>query len=320
MHGARWQIRLLTACNMGDMQSPAILPTLTKNREPGMSRFNQHHLILAITLGLTTQLTHAGPLREFLQERAAARVESATSAPQLANVAYGPHSKENYDGAWKIGDKAHGNVAQNKVKRWVSRGIIFISVNYPMLPEADPLSQAHAVARALAHAQAHAAEWGGDATRFVLMGHSAGAHLVALINAHPELARAEACQPWLGAVALDSAAMDVTKIMGQSHFRFYDEAFGSNPAYWEKASPARNVSRAAAPMLMVCSSRRSDACEQAGLYAAQARPLGVRTQILAQDRSHAEINEQLGTPGEYTNEVEAFIGSLDPRLRQLLSR
>lgn len=304
-----------------------------------MSRFNQHHLILAITLGLTTQLAHAGPLREFLQERAAARVESATSAPQFANVAYGPHSKENYDiylpaaqahtapvifmvhgGAWKIGDKAHGNVVQNKVKRWVSRGIIFISVNYPMLPEADPLSQAHAVARALAHAQAHAAEWGGDATRFVLMGHSAGAHLVALINAHPELARAETCQPWLGAVALDSAAMNVTKIMGQSHFRFYDEAFGSNPAYWEKASPARNVSRAAAPMLMVCSSRRSDACEQAGLYAAQARPLGVRTQILAQDRSHAEINEQLGTPGEYTNEVEAFIGSLDPRLRQLLSR
>lgn len=304
-----------------------------------MPRFNQHHLILAITLSLTSLLANAGPLREFLQERAAARVESATSAPQLTNVSYGQHSKENYDiylpaaqtatapvifmvhgGAWKIGDKAHGNVVQNKVKHWVSRGIIFISVNYPMLPEADPLSQAHAVARALAHAQTHAAEWGGDATRFVLMGHSAGAHLVALINAHPELARAEGCQPWLGAVALDSAAMDVTKIMEQSHFRFYDEAFGSNPAYWEKASPARHISRAAAPMLMVCSSRRSDACEQAGLYATQARPLGVRTQILTQDRSHAEINEQLGIPGEYTNEVDAFIGSLDPRLRQRLSQ
>ncbi len=64
------------------------------------------------------------------------------------------------------------------------------------------------VARALAAVQARAGEWGGDASRVVLMGHSAGAHLVALLSADPTRAAAEGAGPWRSAVVLDSAAID----------------------------------------------------------------------------------------------------------------
>lgn len=67
----------------------------------------------------------------------------------------------------------------------------------------------------------------------------------------------------------------------------------------------------AAPLLGVCSTRRHAACGQAQNFAARARTLGVRVQVLAQDLSHGEINEKLGLPGPYTEAVEAFLHSLD---------
>ena len=42
------------------------------------------------------------------------------------------------------------------------QGVIFVSVNYRMIPEAEPLAQAEDVARALAKVQEMAPGWGGD--------------------------------------------------------------------------------------------------------------------------------------------------------------
>ena len=67
-----------------------------------------------------------------------------------------------HGGGWRIGDKRHPPVFENKVARWVPKGFIFVSVNYPMVPESDPVEQADDIARALAAAQAAAPGWGGD--------------------------------------------------------------------------------------------------------------------------------------------------------------
>ena len=50
---------------------------------------------------------------------------------------------------------------------------------------------------------------GGDPDKVILMGHSAGAHLVALLGADPAQLRAAGARRPLGVVSLDSAAMDV---------------------------------------------------------------------------------------------------------------
>lgn len=230
-----------------------------------------------------------------------------------------------HGGAWRLGDKANRPVVENKVARWVPRGFVFISVNYRMLPAANPLVQAQDVARALAQAQAEAATWGAEPAQFILMGHSAGAHLVALLTASATLARDAGAQPWLGTVVLDSAALDVPRLMGARHLRLYDRAFGDDPAFWEATSPlhqargARSADRMP-PVLNVCSSRRAIACPQAMAFAASVQRVGGRAQVLAQDLSHGEINQNLGLPGDYTQAVEAFMATLGDGLHQALGR
>lgn len=142
------------------------------------------------------------------------------------------------------------------------------------------------------------------------MGHSAGAHLVALLAASPGVAQQQGASPWLGTIALDSAALDVVQIMQSRHASFYDRAFGKDPAYWQAASPRHKLKAGAAPLLLVCSSRRDDSCPQAQQFTAHASALGVQAQVLAQDLSHKGINEELGRPGAYTGAVEAFMASL----------
>ena len=94
--------------------------------------------------------------------------------------------------------------------------------------------------------------------------------------------------------------------------------FGDKPAYWVAASPHHALQAIATPTLAVCSTRRDDPCPQARAFAAKAGRLGVRAQVLEQDLSHAEINDQLGLAGPYTEAVEAFMGSLDAQVLRML--
>ena len=249
----------------------------------------------------------------------------------LRDVAYGPDARQRFDvyapqdahgapvifmvhgGGWARGDKSNRAVVHNKTARWLPRGFVFVSANYRMLPEADPLEQARDVARGLAAAQAQAASWGGDPARFILMGHSAGAHLVALIASAPGIALDLGARPWLGTVELDSAALDVERIMRARHLRLYDRAFGSDPAYWAKASPLARLSATGAPFLAVCSTRRADSCAAARDYAAKAQALGTRANVLEENLSHRQINEELGEHNAYTRAVEAFLDTLTAR-------
>jgi len=225
-----------------------------------------------------------------------------------------------HGGAWFRGDKNSRGVVENKAGRWLPKGFIFISVNYRMLPTLDALGQAQDVARALAFAQAQAASWGGDGTKIILMGHSAGAHLVSLLAADPEQAYALGAIHWLGTISLDSAALDVVKVMGSRHMRFYDRAFGSNPANWRLASPIHVLSNKATPLLAVCSTQRKDhSCSQARDYVQKSGILDINGGIIELDISHGDINKRLGLKGPYTEAVEKFMGSLDAGVKAALT-
>lgn len=297
--------------------------------------------VLACLAGAAVQ---AGPLRDRMAQHAdeglddgAAEATSAAWRPPapmrvLRDLPYGPHARQRMDvylpphpqgapvvfmvhgGAWKTGDKAMARVVQHKVERWVPQGVVFVSVNYRLLPEAGPLVQVEDVARALAEAQRLAPGWGADPQRFVAMGHSAGAHLVALLAAQPALMQQQGARPVRATVALDSAALDVPAVMQQRHLRLYDAAFGADPAQWALASPVQQLRQATAPVLAVCSSRRRIACGQAQRFAAQGRSLGMRVEVLPQDLSHRETNEHLGLSGPYTESVEAFLRSVDAKM------
>lgn len=246
----------------------------------------------------------------------------------VRDVAYGADPKQRFDvyiprgarnapvilmvhgGGWRIGDKRSRGVAGNKVARWSREGIVVISVNYRLMPGTDPVEQARDVARALAEAQGRLAEWGGDPNKVVLMGHSSGAHLVALLNARPSLATSVGARHWAGAVMLDCAALDVAQTMGRPHLRLYTQAFGADREYWREASPSHHLAAGAKPMLLVCSTLRRDSCPAATKFAAKATSLGVRAEVLPIAKSHAAIDAELGAPGEYTEAVDAFLRTI----------
>ena len=224
-----------------------------------------------------------------------------------------------HGGGWAHGDKTSRAVVENKVRRWTTKGFVVLSINYRLLPEASPLTQASDVAAAVAYVQRHATQWGGDPSAVVLIGHSAGAHLLALLSASPDLAKRAGVGPWLATIALDSAAFNVEAIMDKRHFRLYDKAFGDQRDAWRAASPYHQLSAAMPPMLAVCSTRRDIACEQAQAFATKARSLGVTVTVLPQDLSHRDINQQLGLPSAYTDAVEAFLRAVDARLAARLA-
>lgn len=255
---------------------------------------------------------------------------ASAQTPTQADRAYGPDPAQHYDlytppgataaplilmvhgGAWAIGDKDSGRVVDAKLGRWLPRGIAFATTNYRMQPIAPPLEQARDVARALADLQRNAGKTGIDRREIVLMGHSAGAHLIALLAARPELLAEAGAEAPKAYVLLDSGALDVPEIMNARHFRFYDRAFGNNPVDWTAASPFHQLRTATPPILAVCSTRRTDACPQARAFANKANALGSRVEVLPLDKRHGEINADLGDDAAYTARVESFLAGIAP--------
>ncbi|GBG15789.1 esterase [Novimethylophilus kurashikiensis] len=298
-------------------------------------------LILLLTL-LSGAQAQAGTLRDrlanqlfdrdpFAEEASSATVALPSGSKVLKDLSYGGDPLQRMDvylpsqaidapvilmihgGGWRRGDKAMATVVENKVRHWLPQGFIFVSANYRLLPQADPLKQGEDVARALAEVQSRAKQWGGDPHKVILMGHSAGAHLVALLTASPDLAYAQGAKPWLGTVSLDSAAIDVVDVMKGRHYRLYDPAFGNDEDYWKAASPMQQLSSKSRPLLLVCSSIRSDhPCDASRRYVERASTIGVRAELLAQPLSHKAINQDLGLQGDYTEAVEQFMEKLAP--------
>lgn len=264
--------------------------------------------------------------------------------PDLKDVAYGGETLQRLDvflpksaglnglapiilmvhgGGWCVGDKAGTKMTANKVARWVTKGFIFVSVNYPMVTDgSNALAQAHHIARAAAFVQTTAREWGGDPSKLILMGHSAGAHLVSLVNADALIRQVNGMKPILGTVSLDAGAIDVVRQMPNVYPFLkvrYHEAFGTTEPEWIAASPFHKLDQTAAPWLGVCSiKRKDDPCSQARTYAGKSNNLGVKASVLPLHLNHSEINSELGVPGGYTRGVEAFMASLDTAVADLL--
>ncbi|WP_366519974.1 alpha/beta hydrolase [Sulfuricurvum sp.] len=113
-----------------------------------------------------------GIIRDWIDARS---LQKELQSKKLTDISYGSDKKQRLDvylpsysknapvivmvhgGAWKTGDKKSDNVVQNKMNRWVSKGAIFVSLNYRLIPNASPTQQAEDVATALAYVQTHAA-------------------------------------------------------------------------------------------------------------------------------------------------------------------
>ncbi|MBI3156620.1 MAG: alpha/beta hydrolase [Burkholderiales bacterium] len=213
-----------------------------------------------------------------------------------------------HGGGWQRGDKAMARIVGCKARHWLARGWTLAMVNYRLLPGTDVLGQADDVAGALAFLQREATALGLERDRIALVGHSAGAHLAALVVSSVERSAASGLQPWRSTVIIDTAMLDVVAVMRRPHFAFYDPVFGADPALWRAASPIDALKRAPlTPLLVVVSAFRGDARHAAEAFVRRAVERGGRARVLAVPLGHMALNQALGRNAAYTGAVDRFL-------------
>ncbi len=239
-------------------------------------------------------------------------------------VAYGPNRSHRMDvysspftsnapvilmlhgGSWTTGSRRWPDAWLFKVLHLVPKGYVFVSATTRLLPEADQLEQVHDFALALKYVQDNAHRWGGDGKRVVLIGHSSGAHVASLVATRQDILADVGASAPLGAIMLDTSAIDVGKRMRNSPRGFLSRFIGSDRAFWDEISPAEHVDPEDPPLLFACATNRAWPCAIAKELASRASQVAV----LPVDESHRGVNATLGRRGDYTKSVDLWLKGL----------
>ncbi|MGC3967295.1 MAG: alpha/beta hydrolase [Pirellulales bacterium] len=151
-----------------------------------------------------------------------------------------------HGGGWRRGDK--GGV-QIKPKVFTDRGYVFVSANYRFVPDVNIAQMTGDIAKAIRWTHDHAGEYGGDGKQIVVMGHSAGAHLAALVCTDDSYLKADGLSLEIikGCVPLDVSVYDIParhKVVSEQRILdAYKLAFGVDEAGWRKYPPAYTWSK-----------------------------------------------------------------------------
>jgi len=157
-----------------------------------------------------------------------------------------------HGGAWTRGDKAAYAGAYEQLAEGVSaRNVAVAVVNYRLSPEVMHPEHARDVARAVAWLYRNSSTYGWSPDRIYLVGHSAGAHLSALVAVGPTYLKELGLTPAIikGVVGI-SGVYDLT-LGGVTARMMYEPVFSSDPETLSEASPARLVKKRTTPFLLL---------------------------------------------------------------------
>lgn len=261
------------------------------------------------------------PLVERLRERIAERRANAGTAAKPVEMSYGrdPLQKLDYwrptaagsplvvfvhGGGWKRGDKNNAT-GTDKSGHYLAQGYGFASINYRLVPAATVEQQAQDVASALAFLIKQAESLGFDASRVVLMGHSAGAHLSALVGTDMQyLKKAElGAKSLRGVIPLDGACYDVPRQIAEGGDFMHDtyiQAFGTDLERQKALSPTFHAAAPNAPSFLILHVQRVDGAAQSKALGEALRKAETPAIVKGFDgrglAGHAEINRRMGDP------------------------
>ncbi len=204
-----------------------------------------------------------------------------------------------HGGAWQIGDKK-GSYDHGKF--YCDEGIVFASINYRLSPKDIHPAQAQDSAAAVRWVYDHIGEYGGDRNNIHLSGHSAGAHLAALIGSDPKYLGAHGLSPTLfkTVIPVDTASFDFSnKTRPRFVQKIVDRTFGTSPEELAEASPityARS-NKNLPPFLLFVTKKRDDAMKQTQAFHDAIKSSGGESQMYAIDGlSHREMNKGMHDP------------------------
>lgn len=186
---------------------------------------------------------------------------SAAICPAAADIAYGPHPRQQLDiyrpngegsfpvlvfvhgGGFVLGDKGDAaNWTNANVGRMAARaGFLGVVINYRLAPEFGWPAGSEDVALAIAWLGDHAVEHGGDSGKIVLAGTSAGSvHIAGALKL-----ASDAVQKIRGLVLLSG-------LYGYTPLEDRDERYYGDPALYPERMPREAVVTTALPLLLAC--------------------------------------------------------------------
>lgn len=214
-----------------------------------------------------------------------------------------------HGGGWQAGDRTS---IQLKPKAFVEKGFVFVSTGYRLLPNVEMVDIFHDIAKSLHWVHEHIAEYGGDPERILVMGHSAGAQLAALICIDDRYLKAEGVSlaSIKGCVPVDGDTYDVPAIIetaetrrrvhGQPQAKLgHREKFGNDPAKHRDYSAVTHIAKdkGIPPFLILHVADHPDTTAQAERLEAALKGADVKTKRFAAKQSeHSKLNDGLGIP------------------------
>jgi acetyl esterase/lipase len=281
---------------------------------------NVFHLLVAVTFlseSRAEDIKRNVPYADPAHERQVLDIYSPPNAKNLP-VVFWIHG-----GGWQTGDKSD---VQIKPKSFTDKGFVFVSTNYRLLPNVDMATIVRDVAKSLRWVHDHVAEYGGDPKRLLIMGHSAGAQLAALICIDDRYLKAEGLSLAIvkGCVPVDGDTYDVPAIIETAETRWrvhglppakfgHREKFGNDPVKHRDFSAVTHVAKdkGIPPFLILHVAGNPDTTAQAQRLGNVLKDVGVpATVFAAKESTHNKINADLGKPDDPTTKaLFEFLGT-----------
>lgn len=218
-----------------------------------------------------------------------------------------------HGGGWKEGDKKG---FAKKALAFVAKDYVFVATNYRFRPTVTVKEMTEDVARAVRWVHEHAKEFGGDPNAVVVMGHSAGAQLAALVCTDDRYLKAEkvplsavkACVP------VDCSFYDIPKRVkdgGNTPLKTITDVFTDAEETQRDYSAAAHVAKGKdiPAFLILHVATRADTKAQAHWLADKLKDAGVAAKVVAAEgKTHGSIGSDLGQKDDApTRELFEFL-------------
>lgn len=265
-----------------------------------------------------------------------AQKKDENSFLKVVNVRYATHSKSDpklnmlnvympkkgsnspmvvwvHGGSLAFGDK--DNVL-HKAEYFTARGYVFVSVNYRLSPDVKHPFNAQDVADAVVWLHENATHYSADPEKIFMIGHSAGAHLAALVSIDPKyLEKSGGSLSILdGVVLLDGTGYDINQLMksGSNKMKeWYTESFGQTKKDWDQASPVNfiNPENNIPPFMIAYADEEEPSQKQAILLSKKLSDASVKNKVFHYEKKNAStLNKELGKETDKpTEDVYRFL-------------
>jgi acetyl esterase/lipase len=261
-------------------------------------------------------------------QRVTRDIPYATAHERQVLDVYAPDGAKNlpvvfwiHGGGWQTGNKS---MVALKPKAFTDAGFVFVSINHRLLPTVDMGTITRDVASALGWVHKTIASYGGDPARLLVMGHSSGGQLAALMCTDDRYTKAQGMSLKVikGCVPVDADTFDIPAIIEVAETRArahhlplptngHRQKFGNDPEKHRDFSAVTHVARdkGIPPFLILHVAGNADTTAQAQRMAAVLESAGISAKIVAgRETTHASINDNIGAPDDpVTKELFAFV-------------